>query len=163
MEIIPSFALLAARLAAEAAAIRAGDETRDDLAKLAALVMCALLDMLICVCAALDARALLGVGAVAVPSPRDHEATFVPVARARRQTNFNEGRLRAPCSVHGGCAVAPRRRAAPSEAVSARLRAGLVTRPCPIRVVSTLRWQFRRERRLFHQPLRTPIMLRYRN
>ncbi len=55
-----SFAPLAARLAAQAAELRPVDGARDDLAKFAALVMCALLDMLILVCEMLDTRALAG-------------------------------------------------------------------------------------------------------
>ena len=56
METPMSFTPLAGRLAAHAAELRPVEGSRDNLAKFAALVLCALLDMLILVCELLDAR-----------------------------------------------------------------------------------------------------------
>jgi len=60
METPVSFAPLAARLAARAAEIRPADGARVDLGMIMALFVCALLEMLICLCEALDARPPLG-------------------------------------------------------------------------------------------------------
>lgn len=61
METIPSFSPLAARLSILVDEILPGDGAEDTLGKVVALVFCALLQMLIRVCVALDARAAAGV------------------------------------------------------------------------------------------------------
>ncbi len=94
METIPSFAPLAARLAAHAAALRPVDGARDDLAKVAALIICALLDMLVCVCAALDASAGAGFRPVAAAVLRVHKVASVPAPRADRQALPSESLTR---------------------------------------------------------------------
>ncbi len=167
METIPSFAPLAARLAAHAAAVRPVDGARDDLAKVAALVVCALLDMLICVCAALDARAAAGLHTVAsVSAARPNQAAAVTAPRAERQAPPSERPARRPGLAPEACAVAPTRAALRSEAVETTPVSRLLTwsrDPGPIQVVPAPPWRPRRETRLFHLHLRTLISLRYCN
>ena len=167
METIPSFAPLAARLAAHAAAVRPVDGARDDWAKVAALVMCALLDMLICVCAALDARAAAGFRPVAsVLAPRDNQAAAVPALRAGRQAPSGERPAHPPGLAPEARVVTPTRASNRSEAAETTPAGRLLTRsrdPGPIRVVPAPPWRPRRETRLFQLHLRTPLLLRYRN
>ncbi len=75
METPTSFAPLAARLAAQAAKIRPADGAWHGVAEIMALFVCALLEMLICLCHALDA-------AEAARASRDVEASSVPALRA---------------------------------------------------------------------------------
>ncbi len=65
METTLSFAPLAGRLAASAAELRPAERSRNNLAKFMALVVCALLDMLVYICEALDAGAIADMRAVA--------------------------------------------------------------------------------------------------
>ena len=113
----PSFAPLAARLTAQAAELRPVDGSRDTLAKLAALVMCALLDMLICVCALLDARAAAGLRPMEARASRDDKAACVPFSGARCQAPVERRTL--PRSLVPGVRVVVPRQAAASERAEA--------------------------------------------
>ena len=158
METIPPFAPLAARLAAQAAALRPADEARDDLAKFAALVMCALLDMLVCLCTALDARASIGVWSTAAPVPRFSRAV-VPVSRAgqnpvgREAGVFAEPRARGPRRD-------PEAGRCPSPSNACRALVALVALPRTALAVPAARWPPRLETRLFRPGLSTRILLR---
>ncbi len=87
-----SFAPLAGRLAAHAAELRPVEGSRDNLAKFAALVLCALLDMLILVCELLDARtsaearptavAVLAQRTASPSRPSTSTLSLVPMVRA---------------------------------------------------------------------------------
>ncbi len=158
METIPSFAPLAARLAAQAAALRPADEARDDLAKLAALVMCALLEMLICVCVALDARAATSVRPVAAP-----------VSAPRADCHAASGKTRGfrPSLVRAVRAVAPNQAACQSGVAEAtptgpRLVWSHDPGPLPWGAPASL-GRDKQETRLFLWRSRTPILLRYCN
>ena len=85
-----SFAPLAGRLAAHAAKIRPADGARVDIGMIMALFVCALLEMLICVCEALDAQAAAqALAAVAAAASRD---TAIPAPRGARQAPSSEKR-----------------------------------------------------------------------
>jgi len=72
METTTSFAPLAGRLAAKAAEIRPAHGAKVSWANFMALFWCAIFEMLILLCEALDARAAADArAAVAAPSPRD--------------------------------------------------------------------------------------------
>ncbi len=90
METPVSFAPLAARLAAQAAKIRPVDGARNDWDKIGALIVCLVLEMLICLCEALDARAAAEAGPVAVSASRNRKAgSFqVPPGEKRAPTGF---------------------------------------------------------------------------
>ena len=167
METIPSFAPLAARLAAHAAAVRPIDGARDDLAKVAALVVCALLDMLICVCAALDARAAAGLHSVAsVLAARPNQAAAVTAPRAGRQAPPGERPACRPGLAPEASVVTPTPAAARSEAAETTPTGCLLTRshdPGLIRMVLTPPWRPHRETWLFHLHVRTSLSLQYRN
>ncbi len=114
METPVSFAPLAGRLAAAAAKIRPVDGARVDLAMIMALFVCALLEMLICVCEALDARAAAEAArALAAPASRGMAAAFVPALRAGRQAPSSERRAPRLALVPEVHATAPNRAAAP--------------------------------------------------
>ena len=84
-----------ASLAASAAEIRPVDGARVDVAMIMALFVCALLEMLICVREALDARAAAeAAGLAAAPASRDVEAGSVQALRAERQAPSGEKRAR---------------------------------------------------------------------
>ena len=74
METVPSFAPPAARLAAHSDEIRPVDGAEVSWANFMALFVCAILEMLIALCEALDARAAAVARSVAVPAARDGEA-----------------------------------------------------------------------------------------
>ena len=74
MEVIPSFAPLAARLAARADEIRPVDGAEVSWANFMALFFCAIYQMLIQLCEALDARAAADARLILAPTPRDGEA-----------------------------------------------------------------------------------------
>ena len=57
------------------------DGSRDDWAKVMALVACAVLEMLICLCEALDAGALVGMSPAIASTARDDKAVFITVPR----------------------------------------------------------------------------------
>jgi len=84
MEATSSFAPLAARLAARAAEIRPVDGAEVNWANFMALFVCAILEMLIALCEALDARAAADARLVAAPATSDGTARPVVVARAGR-------------------------------------------------------------------------------
>ena len=71
MEVVQSFAPLAARLAARADEIRPVDGAEATWANFMALFFCAILQMLILLCEALDARAAADARAVAALTPRE--------------------------------------------------------------------------------------------
>ncbi len=87
-----SFAPLAARLAARAAEIRPASGARNDWDKIGAMIVCLVLEMLICLCEALDARAAAEARAVTVPAPRAAKAASVQASRAGRQAPWSERR-----------------------------------------------------------------------
>ena len=169
MEPTPSFAPFAARLAGHAAALRPVQGGRDGFGPaVMATVWLLLLEFLIRLCEALDARAAAeAAGAVAAPAPRKCETNAVPAPRASRQASL--GGTRAPRLT----LLPPVQAIAPSQAV---VRSGTTGRPTsvgprlawsrdpgPIRAVLAVTWRPRRETRLFHQCPRTPVSLRYRN
>ncbi len=77
-----SFAPLAARLAARADEIRPVDGAEVSWANFMALFVCSILEMLIALCEALDARAAADARLVMAPATRDSVASVVPAARA---------------------------------------------------------------------------------
>ncbi len=81
METTTSFAPLAGRLAAKAAEIRPVDGAKVSWANFMALFWCAIFEMLILLCEALDARAAADARAVAAPAARG--AAMGPVLAAR--------------------------------------------------------------------------------
>ena len=166
METIPSFASLAARLAGHAAAIRPVDGAPDDWSKVAALVVCALLDMLICVCAALDARAAAGLRPVTVPVMGYNTAVAEFTPRMGRQELPCERPARLLSLASKPCAVAPEQ-AAISSGIAEPTPAGpwlaWSRDRGPLRSIAASPGQPQRETRLFYSHLRTPIMLRYNN
>lgn len=82
MKAASTFAPLTGRLAACADEIHAAAASKDDWAKIVALLICALLHMLICVCEALDARAAAMARAVVAPAMRDGVAGDALAARS---------------------------------------------------------------------------------
>ena len=74
MEATQSFAPLAARLAARADEIRPVDGAEANWANFMALFVCAILQMLIALCEALDARAAADARLAAAPAPREGAA-----------------------------------------------------------------------------------------
>ena len=83
----PSFAPFAGRLAAKAAEIRPADGAKASWANFMALFWCAIFEMLILLCEALDARAAADAGAVAAPrdgAARPAVATRLATGRAPR-------------------------------------------------------------------------------
>jgi len=158
METPVSFAPLAARLAAHAAKIRPTDGRWHGVAEIMALFVCALLEMLICVCEALDAAAAAQAHAVAAPVSRDVEAASVPALRAGRQAPSSEKRAPRLTLVSAVQALAPK----PDDASS-----GTTERPAPatpwlawsrdpspIRAVLAAPWRPRRETRAFATTLK---------
>jgi len=68
------------------------DGARNDWDKIGALIVCLVLEMLICLCEALDARAVAEAHAVTFPASRDVEAVSVPALRAGLQASSGEAR-----------------------------------------------------------------------
>ncbi len=161
----PSFAPLAARLAAHAAALRPVEGARDDWAKVVALVWCLVLEMLISLCEALDARA--AAEAALAPASRGVKAGIVPALRAARQPLLGETRARRSTLALEIQATTPSRADAPSGTTERPAAAGprLVwsRNPGPIRAVLAPPWRPYRETRPFHQRPCTSFLLRYRN
>ena len=86
-----SFAPLAGRLAAKAAEIRPVAGAKVSWANFMALFWCAIFEMLILLCEALDARAAADAArALAAPAPQDVRAAVVPASRAERQAPSSE-------------------------------------------------------------------------
>ncbi len=150
METPVSFAPLGARLAARAAEIRAAHGARVDVAMIMALFVCALLEMLICVCEALAAQATRPVVASA---SRDVEAVTVPALRAGRHAPSGEKRAPWLALVPEVHATILKRAAAPSGATERPAPAGprlaWSRDPGPIRAVLAPPWRPRRETRAF--------------
>ncbi len=96
METPVSFAPLAAKLAARAAEIRPAHGARNDWDKIGALLVCLVLEMLICLCEALDARAAAEARAVTAPASRYVATAAVPALRAGRQAPSSEKRAPRP-------------------------------------------------------------------
>ncbi len=154
METPVSFAPLAARLAAHAAEIRPKDGARNDWDKVGALIVCLVLEMLICLCEALDARAAAEAArALAAPASRDVKVGSVPAPRAGRQAPSSERRARRLAVAPELQATAPRPDDAPSRTTERPTPAGprLVWSrdPGPIRAVLVPPWRPRRETRAF--------------
>ncbi len=122
METLVSFAPLAARLAARAAEMRPAPGARNDWDKIGALVVCLVLEMLICLCEALDARAAAEARAVAALAPSDVKTAFVQAPRAARQAPSSERRALRLAVVPEIDATTPKRADAPS---------GTTGRPAP--------------------------------
>ncbi len=143
-----------ASLAASAAEIRPVDGARVDVAMIMALFVCALLEMLICVREALDARAATDAARlVAAPASRDVEAGSVQASRAGRQTLSSERRAPRLALVPEVQATTPKLDDAPSRTTERPAPAGprLVWSrdPGPIRAVLAPPWRPRRETRAF--------------
>ncbi len=153
METPVSFAPLAARLAAHAAKIRPAHGARVDVALIMALFVCALLEMLICVCEALDAQAAAQAARlVAAPASRD-VAAAIPALRAGRQAPSGERRAPRLTLVPAVQAITPSR-AAPLSRTTERLApagpwVAWSRDPGPIRAVLAPPWRPRRETRAF--------------
>ncbi len=156
METPVSFAPLAARLAAHAAKIRPAHGARNDWDKIGALLVCLVLEMLIALCEALDARAAA-------------EAASITASAPRAGRHALQGEKRAPRLALAPYAKAevPSRAAAPS---------GTIERPAPASprlvwsrdygpsgAVLAPSWRPRRETELFHPRPSTRCLLRYRN
>ncbi len=143
METPVSFAPLAARLAAHVVTIRPVEGSRDDWSKVMALVMCAVLEMFICLCEALDARALAGLHPVAL-APRDTKAASVPALRSGLHAPPGARRVRSPSLPTEVRAVAPLRVATSSEiaeAIYAGPSLAWSRNPGPSRAVVAAPWQ----------------------
>jgi len=162
-----SFAPLAARLAARAAEIRPAHGARVDVAMIMALFVCALLEMLICVCETLDARAVAEARAVTASAPRDLKAGSVPAVRAKGHAPSSEGRTRRLALVPEVHATTPKLDDVPSGITERPAPAGprlaWSRDPGPIRAVLAPPWRPRRETRALRLPSRTSILLLYRN
>ncbi len=167
METPVSFAPLAARLAARAAEMRPAPGARNDWDKIGALVVCLVLEMLICLCEALDARAAAEARAVAAPAPSDVKTASIQAPRAARQAPSSERRAPWLALVPEVQAIIPSRAAVPSGTAErpapTNLRLAWSRDPAPVRAVLAPPWRPRRKTRLFHPPLSTLISLRYRN
>ena len=159
METPVSFAPLAGRLAAKAAEIRPADGAKVSLANFMALFWCAIFEMLILLCEALDARAAAeAAGLVAAPASRDVEASAIPARRAGRQAPSGERHV-------PRLAPLPAVEAAPSTSDDApfRVAAPAASRlmwsrdPGPVRTVHAPPWRFRWETRLVRPGSSTPI------
>ncbi len=149
-----SFAPLAGRLAAKAAEIRPVDGAKISWANVMALFFCAIFEMLILLCEALDARAAAeAAGLVAASASRDMAATSIPALRAGRQAPSSERRAPRLALVPAIKALAPK----PDDALS-----GTIERPAPagprlvwsrdpgpVRVVHVPPWRSCRETRAF--------------
>ena len=168
MEPTISFAPLAARLAAHAAAIRPVDGTRDDWSNVGALLVCLLLEFLIAMCEALDARAAAeAAGTMAAPSPRKRETTAVSSPRSASQAVPYGLRARRLALAPEAQAISPDQADAAFGIIRRFAPAGpwLVWSrdPGPIRAVHAPPWRPRRETRLLRLQSNTPLVLRCRN
>ena len=147
-----SFAPLAAKLAAHAAKLRPAHGARVDVAMIMALFVCTLLEMLICVCEALDAQAAAEAHAVA--ASRDVEAASVHALRTERQVPSSEKRAYRLALVPAVQALVPKPDEVPSRTTGCPAPAGpwlaWSRDPGPIRAVPALvPWRPRRETRAF--------------
>ncbi len=146
---VVSFSPLAARLAAAADEIRPVDGARDDWAKFVALVWCVILQMLIILCEALDARAASVV--------REREADNVATVCSGRVATRVAGRSPRLTLVAEVQAISPR--------MSATLSgmAGILPVTSRLGRSWTLQMRSRRKTRTFSPGSSTLYSLRYRN
>jgi len=132
-----------------------------------ALFVCALLEMLICVCEALDAQAAAEARSVAALAPRDMEASSVPALHAGRKAPSSEKRAPRLALVSEVHAIIPSRADAlagtTERPAPAAPRLVWSRDPGPIRAVLAPPWRPRRETRVFAPPSSTSILLLYRN
>ncbi len=150
MKLPMSFAPLAGRLAAHAAEIRPAAGAEVSWANFMALFFCAIFEMLILLCEALDARAAAEAARLlAAPASRDMGVAAILVPRAGCQAPSGERRVRRPAPEILASVLesdeAPSRtteRAAPRLVWSRD--------PGPIRAVHAPPWRPRLETRLFH-------------
>ncbi len=154
METTTSFAPLAGRLAAKAAEIRPVDGAEVSWANFMALFWCAIFEMLILLCEALDARAAAEAARlVAAPASRDVAKVAVPAYRAGRQTPSSERRAPWLTAAPEIQAITPSRAAAPSgntERPAPNSPRLVWSRdPGPVRAVHAPPWRPRRETRAF--------------
>ena len=174
METPVSFAPLAARLAARAAEIRPAPGARNDWDKVRALIVCLVLEMLIALCEALDARAAAEAARAVAGSASRPVATISHRApRAGRQASSSEGRAPRLALVPEISAMAPK----PDDALAGATERPTPTPtptptgprlvwsrdPGPIRAVLAPPWRPCRETRLSRRGSSTPLSLRYRN
>jgi len=164
METPVSFAPLAGRLAAAAEKIRPVDGARVDVAVIMALFVCALLEMLICVCEALDARAAADAARlVATPASRDTKMGSVQAPRAGRQAPSSERRAPRPALAPEVQATTPNLDDAPSRTSERATPAGprLVwsRAPGPIRAVLAPPWRPCRETRAFAPTIKHALIV----
>ena len=149
-----SFAPLAGRRAAKAAEIRPVDGAEVSWANFMALFWCAIFEMLILLCEALDARAAAEAARFLVaPASRDVSQTAIPARRTGRQAPSSERRVPrlALALAPEVQAIIPSRAAAPFRTIE---RPAPVTSwlawsrdPGPIRGVHAPPWRPRRETR----------------
>ena len=160
MEPTRSFALLAARLAARADEIRPVDGAEVSWANFMALFVCAILQMLILLCEALEARAAADAGPMTAPAQREGAAR--PAVAARPVV----GRAPRLALVPDVQALFPKRDAALSgTAGPAAIGPWLAWSrpPGPACAVADSPLRSRRETRLCVPRPSTPILLRYHN
>ncbi len=167
MEAVHSFAPLAGRLAAKVAEIRPVDGAKVSWANFMALFWCAIFEMLIALCEALDARAAAeAAGLVTAPASRDMAAA-TPARRAGRQAPSGERSARPLALAPDAQATTPSRAAAPSQITerltSAAPRLVWSRDPGPIRAVHAPPWRSWRETRLGRLPSSTPNLLLHQN
>ena len=159
-----SFAPLAGRLAAKVAEIRPAVGAEAGWANVMALFWCAIIEMLIALCEALDARAAAEAARpLAAPAPRHVAKVAVPALRAGRQAPSTEKRSPRLILVSEVHAITPSRAAASSGTIGrptpSAPRLAWSRDPGPIRAVHAPPWRFPRETRRFHPPLSTSISL----
>ncbi len=147
METPMSFAPLAGRLAAHAAAIRPAEDARNDMAKVMALVMCAILEMFILLCEALDARAVAGQSVnrfsldVARKSPSCAGLSRVPSIPSAHVRLVVENRAEPG---HGGNTTSKK---PGSHAIASSER--VWRSPGPLRAIAAFSWEPRQEKAAF--------------
>ncbi len=161
METTTSFAPLAGRLAAKVAEIRPVKGAEISWANFMALFFCAIFEMLILLCEALDARAAAeAAGLVVAPASRDVSQTAIPARRAGRQAPSGERRVPRLALAPELPATTPSRAAAPSQITerpaSTRPQLALSRDPGPIRAVHAPPWRSCRKTRLERLRSSTP-------
>ena len=164
METPVSFSPLAGRLAAKAAEIRPVTGAEVSWANFMALFWCAIFEMLIALCEALDARAAAKVGRlVAAPSSRDVAEAAIPARHAGRQAPSGERRAPRLTLAPEIQANTPSRAAAPSGNTERPAHTGprlaWSRDPGPIPAVLAPPWRPRRETRLLRLQSNTPLSL----
>ena len=121
-----------------------------------------MLDMLICVCAALDARAAAGVRPAATATLRDNNTAPVPAPRAGRLVLPGEKCVSPRRLLPGVRVMAPKRAATP-EATPAGPWLAWSRDTGPLRAVLAVPWRPRRETRLSRRHPCTPLLFLYCN